>query len=125
MNALPNASDVAGWAPLIVPLVVASPFFIVYLAGLTLAIIRWQQHPRVSLLVVLACAIDILAGLTSAGLAVLPIWYLGKGGTNAQLGLIVTVANAILGLIRLAAVALLLLAAFAGRRASPARVPLT
>ena len=123
MSGLPSVSDVASWAPLLGQLLAASPYFVVYIAGLTLAIVRWRQHPRVCLLVALACGIDIFAGLAGAGLSMLPIWFLQKGGTMAELGVPLAIANAIVGMVRLGAYGLLLAAAFAGRRASTAQVP--
>jgi hypothetical protein len=113
------------WAPLLGQLLFSTPFFVLCGLGLALAIVRWRLHPRVSLLVVLACTIELLAGLAGAVLSVLPLWHLARGGTNAQLAMFMATSNAVLGIVRVVGFGLLLAAAFSGRSvvaASPSTV---
>ncbi len=98
----------------------ATPFFVLCGIGIALAIVRWRQHPRVSLLVVLACGIDIVLGLVGAAMAVLPVWYLGRGSTNVELSMVMATANLVTGIVRVVAFGLLLVAVFSGRQANPA-----
>ncbi len=101
----------------------STPFFVLCGIGIALAIIRWRQHPRVSLFVVLACSIDIVLGLVGAALTALPLWYLGRGGTNVELGMVMATANLVTGIVRVVAFGLLLVAVFSGRQASTANAP--
>jgi hypothetical protein len=123
MSLLPSTSDAIAWAPLLGQLLFSTPFFVVCGIGIALAIVRWRQHPRVSLFVVLACSIDIVLGLVGAAMAVLPIWYLGRGGTNVELGMVMATANLVMGIVRVIAFGLLLAAVFSGRQASAANAP--
>ncbi len=123
MSSLPSAGDYIPWAPLLGQLLFSTPFLVVCAIGIALAIVRWRQHPRVSMFVVLACSIDMVLGLVGAAMALLPIWYLGRGGTNVELGMVMATANLVMGIVRVVAFGLLLAAVFSGRQANPANTP--
>src|SRR5512142_1497581 len=123
MSALQSASDVIAWGPVLVQLLFSTPFFVLCGIAIALAILRWGQHPRVSLFVVLACSIDIVMGLVGAGMAALPLWYLGRGGSNVELGMVMATANVVISIVRVVAFGLLLAAVFSGRKASPQNPP--
>ncbi len=123
MSALQSASDMIAWGPVLLQLLFSTPFFVLCGIAIALAILRWGQHPRVSLFVVLACSIDMVLGLVGAAMAVLPIWYLGRGGTNVELGMVMATANLVMGIVRVVAFGLLLVAVFAGRQTNTANAP--
>jgi hypothetical protein len=91
------------------------PLLLLWLAGMALAAARWRRHPRVSLLVILACAVGITTSLASAVLSVLPMVAMRRGASTPQVGLLVGVLGFFLVLCSTAAWGMVLWAAFSGR----------
>jgi hypothetical protein len=100
-------------------LVTGSPLLLVWLVGIGLAASRWRRHPRVSLLVIMACAVGVTTSLISAALSVVPLVTMRRGASSAQVGMIVGVIGFFLVLCSTAAWALMLGAVFSGRSEAP------
>ena len=93
-----------------------SPIFLVWIAGIVLASVRWSQHPRVSLLTVIALAIMLVTSLVSIYLNVqLPLLMADWGWGYSQIGLFFTIKGFIQAIIDTIAFVLLLMAIFGGR----------
>lgn len=101
-------------------LIARLPVLIVWAAGVVIAVVRWQRHRRVSMLLVLGLAILFVNSIVAGFLDVwLPI-QLFRGGTHPpRVGLILTGRNILQSLIGAAGWALVLVAALAERPAAP------
>lgn len=51
---------------ILVELLYGVPYFIVWLAGIIIAIVRWQRHPRLSMLVLIVFVLYIIAQVINA-----------------------------------------------------------
>lgn len=98
------------------------PVMIVWVVGLVFAISRWERHPQVSQLIVIALGIQFIVSILGIVSGILPIYL------NSQLGLSygeIGVYSGVLGLInlilRLASWVLLTIALFKERK--PAHQP--
>ncbi len=103
--------------PTIASYLIQLPLFLVWLAGLILAVVFWKRHPRVSLLAVIALAGFLL--VTAANIF-LNLWLgLGLdrlGLSPAQIGLVYLVRNIVDGLLAAGLWGLVLAAIFAWRK---------
>ncbi len=103
---------------------VESPVFLVYLAGLVLAIVRWPRQPRASLLALLGLL--VLAGNSLAGMATnfwLPFALQGGRFGFGILGNAMGILRLGQAVLTALGLSLLLAAVFAGRGTSPAVAP--
>lgn len=93
-----------------------SPIFLVWIVGIVLASVRWSQHPRISLLTIIALAIMLVTSLVSTYLNVqLPVLMTEWGWDYPQIGLFFTIKGFVQAVIDTIAFVLLLLAIFSGR----------
>lgn len=102
--------------PILMNTLVLTPILLAYLAGVVLAAVRWQRHPKVSMLVLIAC----LLGLVMTPLpGVIQFWLMqtqgGRGMADiawvfSMIGILSSLAHALI-------YGLLLAAAFQGRGA--------
>jgi hypothetical protein len=93
-----------------------SPIFLVWIAGIVLASVRWSQHPRVSLLTIIALAVMLVISLISIYLNVqIPLLMTDWGWGYSQVSLFFMVKGFIQAVIDAIAFVLLLLAIFSGR----------
>ena len=86
------------------------PVFVVWLAGIVLALVRWKRHPKVSLLTIIAFVIFFAEMLF---VFYLDVWKLQT--LSANLEFVSTVINIIESLMTAAAWGLLLVAIFGWR----------
>ncbi len=86
------------------------PVFVVWLAGVVLALVRWKRHPKVSLLTIIAFVLFFAEILSPF---YLNVWTLQ--GLSANMELVSTAINIIEPLITAAAWGLLLAAIFGWR----------
>jgi hypothetical protein len=96
------------------------PLYLLWLLGIILAVIRWQRHPKVSILAGLAFVILIVNGMASTiTFAWLP-GYLqtGQNYSAEQVGQVLSVARVFFNLVSAVAWALILVAIFAERSRS-------
>jgi len=98
------------------------PLLMVFLVGIVLALARWQRHPAAS-----GFALSGFIVLLSNAVLMLVIQVFvvdnmsRRGGTNAQLGTILSVVNMARILINVIGYSLLIVAVFIGRSARPRR----
>jgi hypothetical protein len=68
------------------------PLFLVWLAGIILAIMRWQRHPRVSLLVLIALILILIETIINSFLGIwIPLMLSQQGATPGQMGTILAI----------------------------------
>lgn len=102
--------------PIISSLSVASPLIITWAVGIVIAVMRWQRHPRVSQLVVIALGVLIVAAVLNLTLNVLlPQILMRSGGDATTLGVVFTITGAIFSLIQTVCWAMILVALFGWR----------
>lgn len=100
------------------------PFLLIYIIGIIVAVVRWPQHPRVSLCTVISLGIMLVMLITGV---LTNLWFMHvvqqEGHSSAaRMGTIMATINWIRLPFSIAAWALLLTAVFTGRDV-PARVP--
>ncbi len=96
----------------------ALPMFVVYAVGITLAIVNLSRHPRPAIMVLVACAVMLVTTVASKAL-----FYFG--GLELYRGDAYLVVTVVTTLIHASGWAVVLVAAFTGRRESgPAAIPL-
>jgi hypothetical protein len=92
------------------------PLFLIWLAGIVLAVIRWRKHPRVSLLAVIALVIIFIETIINTSLGMwLPLMLTEQGMNSNQVGTILSVWRCISSLVGLVIWGLLLAAIFGWR----------
>ncbi len=92
-----------------------SPIFLVWLAGIVLAGVRWSQHPRASLLTIIALAMMLATSLVSIYLNVqLPLLMTDWGWDYSQISLFFMIKGFIQAVIDAIAFVLLLMVIFGG-----------
>ena len=65
------------------------PLFLVWLVGIVLAVTRWQRHPKVSMLALIALVLTLLETIISNFLSIwLPIMLTEQGTSATQIGTI-------------------------------------
>ncbi len=114
MAAAPN-SVLVGLAPHL-------PLYLVWLAGIILALVRWRQHPRASLLTVIALGVFILDAVLGVltNLWVQQVVQAARSGSGLsvgeQLAIISIVRSAVDALLATVGFGLLVAAALISRR---------
>ncbi len=94
---------------------------VIWIVGIVFALVRWRQHPRVSLLI--ACALAVLVGIQILDLSVpfLPSILGSRLGAGLNsFTILVMVWGTIRTLFVIAAWIMILVAIFSGRSATPA-----
>ena len=98
------------------------PLLLIWLVGLIWAVIRWEQHPQMSLLAVVALGLFLLQALFGTFLG---YWFEANGPRYGMNFIAVAIAQAILRLVRLLLMAfawiMLLVALFSRRDKSEPR----
>ena len=108
-----------GWTLLLNGLTARLPFILILLIGFIIALMRWSKHPRVSLLVSLMFAVEVLVVLPLSLAAVfIPTFYLSGYYLVRSHGLIQGALN-MLPTLASTAVWILALAAIFGWRPAP------
>lgn len=99
-------------------LFVGIPVFLVWIAGIVLALVTWRRHTRVSLLVVIALVIFILESLVGGFVNTwLPLNFRSQFGTNvSQIGWVLTAWSCVRSILSAIAWGLILAAIFAWRQ---------
>ena len=109
---------------ILVNLLIQTPVFLVWGVGLVVAFLRWQRHPRVSLLLVIAIiglGLDAIIGTTLT--TWLPMAYMQSGWDIEQLGWVLGSFGILRTLLGAVFWGLILVAVFSARQgASPASV---
>ncbi|MEM8530782.1 MAG: hypothetical protein AAGF95_08060 [Chloroflexota bacterium] len=105
---------------ILVNLLIYTPLFLVWGVGLIVAFLRWQRHPRVSLLLVIAIiglGLDTIIGtiLTTW----LPMAYMQSGWDVEQLGLVLGLVGILRTLLGAVFWGLILVAVFSARQGGP------
>jgi hypothetical protein len=68
------------------------PLFLVWMVGIVLAVTRWQRHPKVSLLALIALVLALLNSTVNGFLGALaPVMLTEQGMTATQIGIIFTI----------------------------------
>lgn len=102
--------------PNLVLLATQAPLYVMWLIGVVLALVRWQNHPRVSLLMMIGLGV---AGATPIVGAALGMWFqlaIDAGRMPAlYVGTFLAAFNSVRSLLNAAAIGLLLAAAFVER----------
>jgi hypothetical protein len=63
------------------------PLLLVWLVGIVLAVTRWQRHPKVSLLALIALVLALLETILNGFLSMwIPVMFTEQGMTPAQIG---------------------------------------
>jgi hypothetical protein len=84
-------------APILSAYVTAAPVYVVMIAGLVVALVKWRAHPRVCALAAGGFGVMLLTSLLGTAVAVtLPISWMESGKTHAEVGL----AMGTIGLVR-------------------------
>lgn len=97
-------------------LAINAPLYLVWLAGIVLAVVRRPRHPRVSLCITIALVVLLLVSISATIFAAtVPLIVLRNGWTASQLGAIFAFVNGSARLIDAAAWVLVLVAAFGWR----------
>ncbi|MFN8459910.1 MAG: hypothetical protein U0401_35560 [Anaerolineae bacterium] len=95
-----------------------SPIFLVWLVGIVLAGVRWSQHPKVSLLTIIALAVMLLTSLVSIYLNVqIPLLMTDWGWDYSQISLFFMIKGFVQAAIDTVAFVLLFMAIFGERTA--------
>ena len=99
---------------LLMNLLSQTPVLLAFLVGALLAILKWRNHPNVSLLVLIACGLGLAVSLIFPALN---IWVVQSmsGPRGAERQWIFTGMAIVSSLLRLVIYALLFAAAFSGR----------
>jgi len=102
---------------------VQSPIFLVWLAGIVIAIARWRRHPTVSLLTAGACGALLLTTVIQVVVFQwLPRWLIDRG-SSADIGEIFLVISVLFCGIRAVCWGVILLALFGWRSPMPVALP--
>lgn len=102
-------------------LVTAIPSLLVDVALLSVAILRWERHPRVSMLAATSAVMMLLLDLLARSVfAILPMKMHDAGRSSADLSVIYAVISGVSGLLHAVALGLLVAAVFT-ERGAPAR----
>ena len=63
------------------------PVILIWLVGIVLAVTRWQRHPKVSLLALIALVLALLETIVNGFLSVwIPVMLTEQGVSTAQMG---------------------------------------
>lgn len=101
-------------------LLIYTPIFLVWGVGLVIALLRWQRHPRVSLLLVIAIiglGFDTIIGTVLT--TWLPMAYMQSGWEVEQLGWVLGFVGILRTLLGAVFWGLILVAVFSGRSGVP------
>ena len=92
------------------------PLYIVWLAGMVLALVFWRKHPAVSLLAFLGFALLLVTTVIGTFLgAYLPMSLREQGMTGVQVNRVVGITNLIVIFVAAGAWVLIVVALFVGR----------
>ncbi|MDP2270041.1 MAG: hypothetical protein Q8N23_28455 [Archangium sp.] len=102
-------------------LVTAIPSLLVDVTLLSMAILRWNRHPRVSMLAAVSAVMLLLLDLLGRTVfAILPMKLHDSGRSTSDLGVIYAVLGGVSGLLHAVAMGLLVAAVFSDRVVSAA-----
>jgi hypothetical protein len=108
--------------PAITSLIVLVPNMLVLLIGIAVAALRWQRHPRVSLLAIIALLVTLLLDIGSTLFStIVPISMMRAGESASRVGMVVGSVTVLLRLISAGCWVLLLVALFGWRDSTSAR----
>lgn len=106
--------------PFLVNLLTQLPILLVCFVGIVLAIVRWQCHPRVSLLTLIGIGLFLLDLSLNIFLNVgMPLWFARRDVSVTQIGTFLAVKSILASLLVALAWGLLLAAIFSGRKPTP------
>jgi hypothetical protein len=94
-----------------------SPIYLVWLAGIVMAILTWKRNPRPSLFAILAIAFMFVLDLVGIFMVMLPLRLTQQGYSMTRISMLVTFVSVALAILRAGGWVLLLAAIFNGRRA--------
>ena len=99
------------------------PIILVWAAGLVIALVRWKEHPRVSVLALIAFSVLMLQLLIDTYLNVwMPRWlYETRGSSNNEVANFLLVKGVVSNLIRMGLWGLVIIALFGWRAKSGPR----
>jgi hypothetical protein len=107
--------------PLLGQYAIQSPLLLVWIAGLVLALVRWQRDRRTAILIGIVCAISIVDLLIATYLTVmLPIIVVQRGGSAAQIGVVFGIIGAVRSALHAVLWAMVLFAVFGRRKTDDA-----
>lgn len=93
------------------------PIYLVWLAGIIMAIVTWKRNPRPSLFAILAIAFNFVLSLIGIFVSTLPIRMTQQGYTMERISMLLLVVNCVVAILQAGSWGLLLAAIFSGRRA--------
>jgi hypothetical protein len=99
------------------------PFLLVCLVGIVVGLVQLNAHRKPAALVLIGSALLGLSSAISLISTVLSIQRVQTGGSHAEFATIVAMLGIAQGLLSAAAFGVLIYAAFAGRKPSPAVTP--
>ncbi len=101
---------------------IQAPQFLVWLAGMALALLWWQRAPKVALITCVACGLFLLDALIGTFISVaLPSMMVDRGQSTTQIGTAFGLIGFVRSLLHAALWAAILFAIFSGRAAVPAK----
>ncbi len=96
------------------------PLFVAWIVAVLLAVLRWKQHPRVSMLVVAAVAVLALETIVNAFVVTsMPMMMRSSGTSLASMGVFMAVYSTVSNVIAAGAWGMMIAAAFGWRSTQP------
>jgi hypothetical protein len=89
------------------------------MAGIIIAIVTWKRNPRPSLLAILAIVFMLVFDLIAILLNIMPVRLTEQCYTMFRIGMLLSVANLALAILKAGGYVLLLAEIFSGRRTLP------
>lgn len=107
-------------APSLAALVTGAPVYLVLVAGIVLALVRWSEHPSVSMLALAGLGLVLVSSVLGTMLGTsLPVLMLDEGASTSEIGATMGTLGLVRSLFAAAGWGLILGAIFSGRRPSP------
>ena len=98
---------------------VQTPLFLVWIAGIAWCVIRWKDHPQVSLLVLIALVIFVMQALLGGFLNIwLPYYFIASDQNPDRMAYIFMARGVVQSIVAAGAWGLLLIAMFRWRQQS-------
>ena len=97
------------------------PLYLVWLAGIILALITWKRNSQSSLFAILGIVSMFIFDLISIYMITVPMRMSGKGYAGAHIAMVISIANVVLTILKAGSWGLLLAAIFIGRKIQPAQ----
>jgi hypothetical protein len=107
------------WMVLGVQLLTRLPILAVFGVGITLAVMRWDQHPSVSMLATVGLGLAAVLTAVSTLFSVLPMMLTSDGRSMEDVGTIMSGVSMLMTVLNAGVWVVILVAIFAGREATP------